>query len=1178
MNYKLFTFSLICAVSFIHADQIEKNIVETSVRQNITTVEKQLNVVDQELQSLIKYNFVAAELEKIAADLDVAKKESLSSDVHRKDFLQKYIIALNKNYQIYTELFSESQQFEKLGRQYQDFLKSYDPDFVNLKISRKTAPSFTDLQDLSSRLQIVKSRITELEKNKTAIMRDIQKRKTTLGSLQNELDEKLEQKALFASGRKNDMPFTAQEQGLLIDVAVKQLETKRDLLTLKIRSDELQISFIDTQVSAAKEQLVLLKDDYSFVKRALIIDEATIKEFENAREEERQAFVDRSERLNGKKELLTPLHNQLKDKFNQVIQKYSLAASDVAVMREWSKDPKTIADWRSLTLIGNLGAQEAFLNGEREYLDAHVDLTRIKFHFKEMEVDILRSWQKMIQRPFGFKSDEALEQEIKSYAIPRNELQADLVLMIEKRDAAINLLHGLNISLDRIKSLVQLLKSVKDSIFKNHLADFNEVQGLLYAAEDQIRKRIDLSAKLIEVYATTIVTIDEALKKIEDVVTELTLKSFWRRSDQSIDWNELQNFVPDIERFIRDLKVQAVEYFAQFTVLGVFKDSFTHMTWPEMLSFIVHIIIALLIFALLRIYLVDFKSYVCVVGSRYTFLSDVMAFFAVMLTFISDHLVGLYVWSVICIAFYFGFLVDLLWAQLFYIISIPYLLFVVAQFVRYFTEINKQRNYVFMAEQYQRRFSWVFSLFCYLTIFILFFREAFLLGHYFDSQVPAILLALNFIILQIALISLISKDLVMSFIPNNTPLWEWIKEHIEKYYYALLIAVIAMIVMGNPYVGYGKQVVYVVSRLLLTILLIPLFSWVYNRLKHAASDLFFYYSEGEMLKERFVAGRNWYGLFVVISFAALVVIGIYFAAKVWGYSISPRKVFALLNYELYSPGINEATGKPIHVTFISLSKVVFFIIGGMAAAYITNQFVLKRIFDPLLLGPGVQNTILTFTRYIILVFAFLIGLQSAGLDALTTKLIVVLGAIGFALKEPLGDFFSYFIILVQRPIKIGDYILIDQDTRGIVRQITPRSTIIRRQNSVTLVVPNSMIVNRSVTNWNYTRTFFAFDDMLVTVPYAADPENVRRIILNVLDMNTNVLKNPQPIVWLNNFVDNGYQFLVRGYLTADKVLEQWAIASEIRIEIVKRLRLEGLEVASPTRSIKIVSTDSIEIK
>lgn len=81
-------------------------------------------------------------------------------------------------------------------------------------------------------------------------------------------------------------------------------------------------------------------------------------------------------------------------------------------------------------------------------------------------------------------------------------------------------------------------------------------------------------------------------------------------------------------------------------------------------------------------------------------------------------------------------------------------------------------------------------------------------------------------------------------------------------------------------------------------------------------------------------------------------------------------------------------------------------------------------------------------------------------------------------------------------------------------------------------------------------------------------------MLNVLSNSINILKNPAPIVWLWDFVENGYQFLVRGYVGFDKVQDQWQIASEIRLEMVKTLRANGIEVASPVRVVKISSGDS----
>jgi small-conductance mechanosensitive channel len=125
-------------------------------------------------------------------------------------------------------------------------------------------------------------------------------------------------------------------------------------------------------------------------------------------------------------------------------------------------------------------------------------------------------------------------------------------------------------------------------------------------------------------------------------------------------------------------------------------------------------------------------------------------------------------------------------------------------------------------------------------------------------------------------------------------------------------------------------------------------------------------------------------------------------------------------------------------------------------------------------------------------------------------------------------------------------------------------------------VPNSHIITKTVANWNYTRTFFAFEDFFVTVPYNVDPAHVKALIHTVLDTNRNILKTPPPIVWLHDFVDNGYQFLVRGYLTADRVQDQWEIASSVRLEIVSLLRAQGITIASPTRILTVVQqSDSL---
>ena len=204
----------------------------------------------------------------------------------------------------------------------------------------------------------------------------------------------------------------------------------------------------------------------------------------------------------------------------------------------------------------------------------------------------------------------------------------------------------------------------------------------------------------------------------------------------------------------------------------------------------------------------------------------------------------------------------------------------------------------------------------------------------------------------------------------------------------------------------------------------------------------------------------------------------------------------------------------------------------------------------------------------------MLGLYKVGLEGLTTKIFALIVGIGFAIKEPVADLISYFILLVQRPIKIGDFVRInissspDGDVQGLVRQITPRATLIRQRNSQTIIVPNSILLTRAVTNWNYIRGFVAAEDIFLHVSFEHDPEVVRSLLQKVVESHPAVLKNPAPIVWCHNFTPSGYQFLVRGFIASDRAAEQFEIGSQIRILLVKKLRQAQITISAPHVYIK----------
>ena len=200
----------------------------------------------------------------------------------------------------------------------------------------------------------------------------------------------------------------------------------------------------------------------------------------------------------------------------------------------------------------------------------------------------------------------------------------------------------------------------------------------------------------------------------------------------------------------------------------------------------------------------------------------------------------------------------------------------------------------------------------------------------------------------------------------------------------------------------------------------------------------------------------------------------------------------------------------------------------------------------------------------VIIIATFFAFNSVGLGSLIGSMFIALAlSIGLYLKDPISDFISYFIILVQRPIKIGDYVQIDAETLGVVRKITPRSVILRRKNSTTIIVPNSYVVSKSIENWNYVRNFIALQDIILFVYYKEDPARVKSILHAAIDEHPNVLKNPRSVVRLMNFSEYGYEFMVRCFVSSTYTLEMWDLTSDVRLLISKAFKENSIEFAVP---------------
>lgn len=259
------------------------------------------------------------------------------------------------------------------------------------------------------------------------------------------------------------------------------------------------------------------------------------------------------------------------------------------------------------------------------------------------------------------------------------------------------------------------------------------------------------------------------------------------------------------------------------------------------------------------------------------------------------------------------------------------------------------------------------------------------------------------------------------------------------------------------------------------------------------------------------------------------------------------------------------------ITFETLFQAILFL---LCASYLMKQG--KRILENYLLSKlqmdvGIKHTIMTLTGYAGWILIVLMTLSVVGINL--KNLAIVFGAlsvgIGFGLQNVVNNFVSGLIILFERPIKEGDWVVINGH-EGIVKNIRIRATELETFTSASVLIPNAEILSGNVINWTHSDMTGRID-IPVRVSYHSDLNKVKDILLKIAQKNKRVLKNPAPYVWLLNFGDNAVELELRA-MTAE-VMSKGTIRSELMFQIFKTFEKEGIEIPFPKRVIQIHNED-----
>lgn len=213
------------------------------------------------------------------------------------------------------------------------------------------------------------------------------------------------------------------------------------------------------------------------------------------------------------------------------------------------------------------------------------------------------------------------------------------------------------------------------------------------------------------------------------------------------------------------------------------------------------------------------------------------------------------------------------------------------------------------------------------------------------------------------------------------------------------------------------------------------------------------------------------------------------------------------------------------------------------------------------MDPGVANSVDTAVGYAGIALASIIAVSYAGFDI--TNLAIVAGAlsvgIGFGLQSIVNNFVSGLVLLIERPIKVGDWVVVGNE-EGTVKNISVRSTEIETFNRASLIVPNSELITGRVLNWTH-RNALGRVVLRFSAGANADPRTVLAILSECARAHPKVLEEPAPVAVFEGYTQTATEYSLRAYL--GDISSGVKVQSDLRVAVFEALRDNQIEKAMP---------------
>ncbi|MFO0911253.1 MAG: mechanosensitive ion channel [Isosphaeraceae bacterium] len=300
-----------------------------------------------------------------------------------------------------------------------------------------------------------------------------------------------------------------------------------------------------------------------------------------------------------------------------------------------------------------------------------------------------------------------------------------------------------------------------------------------------------------------------------------------------------------------------------------------------------------------------------------------------------------------------------------------------------------------------------------------------------------------------------------------------------------------------------------------------------------------------------------------LSLYASIGIGLMLASRAWDVDLA---LFQFIGEQpLWS------TEKDVATTVGDLAKaIVILSLTGLVWKHLSTCFAVA-VFPRMPDDPGVRFAVVTLCRYAVLGIGVMAGLSAIHLGV--EKIGMVLAALGvglgFGLQEIVSNFICGIILLLERPIRVGDIVTVSGMT-GKVDRINIRATTITNGDNQSMIVPNRAFITSDLVNWTLKDKIIRVT-MRVRVAVGTDPDRVAELLLAIAREDLDVLRNPAPSAQMEEFSESSLIFNLYAHVPDPSVAGR--VRHRLFAQIQRRFEAEGIQIPLPTQRLLVKPVD-----